>query len=82
MPSSTPLIIQFKGISEADAERLLAMTWCILERHAFVSPLVAVRSEKASIDITLTFEFVGDRTVVERELSCMHLALCFTGGWK
>jgi hypothetical protein len=68
MPSSTSLIIQFNGISEADAERLLAVTWCTLERHALVSPLVAVRSAKALVDITLTFESARDCAVVEREL--------------
>ena len=68
MPSSTSLIIQFKGMSEADAECLLAVTWCILERHALVSPLLAVRCTKGAVDVTLTFKSAGDRTVVEREL--------------
>jgi hypothetical protein len=37
MPSSTSLILQFKGISEAEAERLLALTWRILERRAHLT---------------------------------------------
>jgi hypothetical protein len=68
MPSSTSLILQFKGISEAEAERLLALTWRILERRALMLPRVAVRSTNGSVDITLTFESAGDRAVVEREL--------------
>lgn len=69
MPSSTSLILQFTGISEAEAESLLAATWCALERHDLVSPLVDVRSRKRSVDITLTFQSAGDRAMVVRELS-------------
>jgi hypothetical protein len=48
--------MQFTGISEADAERLLAAIWCVLEEHDLATPRLHVRSAKKSIDVTLTFQ--------------------------
>lgn len=48
--------MQFTGISEAEAERLLAVIWRALEEHALATPRLNVRSANASINITLTFQ--------------------------
>ena len=66
MASSTSLIMRFKALSEADAERLLGVTWRILEAHALVSPAVEVRFMNALIDISLIFKSTVDRALVEK----------------
>jgi hypothetical protein len=65
MPSSRSLIMEFRGISEEDAERLVAVTWRILEAHALISPALDVRRVKALIDISLLFESTVERALVE-----------------
>ena len=68
MSSSGPATMQFTGIDQSEAERLLAAIWRVLEERALASPMVQVRSEKASIDITLAFQSQGDCAIVEKEL--------------
>ena len=38
--------IEFHGIDEADAERLLAAIWGVLEKHGLATPRLHVRSAK------------------------------------
>jgi hypothetical protein len=55
-------ILKF-NIEESAAERLLATLWCVVEEHDLATPLLGVRSANGSIDITLTFQFPGDRAL-------------------
>ena len=61
--------MQFKGIDESEAERLLAGIWRVLEEHNLATPLLGVRSARSRITITLTFRSAGDRAIVEKEFA-------------
>ena len=61
-------VMQLKGISASDGERLLAAIWRVLEEHTLASPLVEVRFGEGTIDIALTFQSTGDRAVVGSKL--------------
>ena len=66
--SGSPEIeIQFNGIGDAEAERLVASIWRVLEEHSIPTPLVDVRSADARIDITLRFRSADDRALVEQK---------------
>ena len=66
--SGSPEIeIQFKGIDESEAERLVASMWRVLEEHSIPTPLVDVRSACARIDMTLRFRSAEDRALVEQK---------------
>ena len=60
--------MQFNGLHEPDAERLLAAIWCVLEKHSLRTPLLDARTASARIDVTLTFQSAGERTLVQKEL--------------
>ena len=60
--------MQFNGLDESDAERLLAAIWCVLEKHNLHTPLLDTRTASARIDMTLTFQSAADRTLVKTEL--------------
>jgi hypothetical protein len=66
--SSAPTRMYFHAIDESEGERLLVAIWHLLEEQAVASPLVEVRSAKASIDIVLTFQSAADRALIERKL--------------
>jgi hypothetical protein len=61
--------MRFNRIDASEAERLLAAIWRVLLERALASPMMQVRSAKASIDITLAFQSQGDRAIVEKELA-------------
>lgn len=61
-------ILTFSLMNEPEAERLLAMVWCILEGCALTSPVVEVRSVSGFIEIGLIFESAADCALVEKNL--------------
>jgi hypothetical protein len=69
MSNSASATMQFNGIDQSEAERLLAVIWRVLEERALASPMVQVRSAMASIDITVGFQSRGDQAIVEKELA-------------
>jgi hypothetical protein len=73
MPSSASVAMQFNGI-EPDAERLLAGVWRVLEEHGLPTPRLDIRSAKPLIEITLTFESIEDRALIEKNIK-LDLAL-------
>jgi hypothetical protein len=60
--------MQFDGISQSDAERLLAVIWRALEAHALASPSIEVRSAGALINIKLTFQSTEERAIVKKKI--------------
>jgi hypothetical protein len=65
-PASSAL--EFTGLSESEAERVVATVWRILEAHALISPTIEVRVANALMDIRLIFESAVDRALVENSL--------------
>jgi hypothetical protein len=66
-PIST--LLEVTKISEAEAERLLAAIWRILEAHALGSPMMDVRSPaQGLIDLRLIFRNAADCALVEANL--------------
>lgn len=66
MPSSASM--QFRGIDEADAERLLTAIWRVLEEHGLATPRLHVRSANKpikSIDVTLTFQSARELALIK-----------------
>jgi hypothetical protein len=62
-------LLQLTEISEAEAERLLAAIWCILEAHALGSPMMHIRSSaKGLLDLRLIFRNAEDCALVEANL--------------
>jgi hypothetical protein len=62
-------LLQVREIGEAEAERLLAAIWRVLEAHALGSPMMDVRSPaKGLLDLRLTFRNAEDRALVEANL--------------
>jgi hypothetical protein len=60
--------MQFNGLDESDAERLLAAIWRALEEHNLPTPLLDARTATARIDIMLTFQSAGECALVKKEL--------------
>jgi hypothetical protein len=67
---STELEMHFSAIDEAKAERLLAAIWCALEEYGIPTPLIEVRSARASVNITLRFRTAEGRALVDK----LHIA--------
>jgi hypothetical protein len=63
MSSSSSM--RFHGIDEAEAERLLAAIWRVLEENDLATPQLHVRSAKTSIDVTLTFQSAQELALVK-----------------
>lgn len=68
MSSSASATMQFDGIGESDAERLLAAVWRVLEEHSLPTPRLDVRSAKPFIELTLTFESVEHHASIENDI--------------
>jgi hypothetical protein len=60
--------LEFTGMSESEAERIVATVWRILEAHALISPIVEVRFVNALANIRLIFDSAVDRALVENDL--------------
>jgi len=65
--------LELEGLSMAQAERLLAAIWCVLEAHALASPSMEVRSAAGLIDISLTFGSAED---------CSIVSACWRSAWR
>jgi hypothetical protein len=65
MSSSASAEMQVTAASEADAERLLAAVWCVLEEHSLPTPRLDIRPGNPSIAITLIFRSASERVLEE-----------------
>ena len=64
--------ISFNGMSDIDAEHLLAALWCALEEHGLATPLLRVGSVNGATEITLTFRSHRDRALALANVGPFH----------
>jgi hypothetical protein len=69
MANSASTRLNFIGLGESDAERLLAVIWRVLEERDLPTPHVDIRSGNPSLDITLTFRSAEECATIKEHLS-------------
>jgi hypothetical protein len=69
MANSASTRLNFIGLSDSDAERLLAAIWRVLEEHDLPTPCVDIGSGHPTLNIVLTFWSAEDRATIEKHVS-------------
>jgi hypothetical protein len=69
MANSASTRLNFIGLGDSAAERLLAVIWRVLEEHDLPTPHVDIRSGNPSLDITLTFRSAEECATIKEHLS-------------
>jgi len=63
-----PSTLELTGVTGAQAERVLAAIWQILEAYSLASPIIEVNSVNGEFDISLTFGSAKDCALVENSV--------------